>query len=122
MHKIKSLVHSFIVFLMLSIIEESCVSHEFTQYTCTDDEVSYATDVDIIVKSKCAITGCHNGDNGLDNNWTDFTLFQAKAESGKVKTSVVNRSMPPSDSPNGPLTQEEINTIACWTDQGSQNN
>ena len=113
---------SLFITLMVLIIIDSCVSHDFPEYTCTNEAVSYALDVDPIVDTKCAITGCHNGDNGAEKNWTDFSLFQSKAESGIVKFRVTNRIMPPADSPAGPLTQEEINTIACWADQGAQNN
>jgi hypothetical protein len=70
--------------------------------------------------TKCAISGCHNGDNGASRNWTEFDKFQQHAST--VKRYVVDHIMPPSGSPAGPLTQEQINTISCWVDQGAKNN
>lgn len=105
---------------MLSFLEESCVSHDFPSYTCSDPAVSYSSDIDPIIMAKCAISGCHNGDNGDNKNWTDFSLFQSKSD--LVRFRVTNRIMPPPNSPAGPLNQEEINAIACWADQGAQNN
>lgn len=105
---------------MLSVLEESCVSHDFPSYACTDEAVSYSADVNPIIRTKCAISGCHNGDNGDNRDWTNFSLFQSKND--VVKSRVVSRVMPPPNSPAGQLSQEEISTIACWADQGAKNN
>ena len=99
----------------------SCVYHDFPQYVC-DEEMSFAEDVKPILSMKCAISGCHNGDMGPDLNWTNFEQFSKRVQSGLVKYRVTHRIMPPSFSPEGPLTQEQINTIACWADQGGLNN
>jgi hypothetical protein len=116
MFKTISIQRLFMGFLLMAAVFGSCVSHEYVPYTCPDEPVSYAEDVDPIVKTKCAISGCHNGDNGDDKNWTDFEKFQAKSQTAKTK--ILNGTMPKT----GSLTQEEIATIACWVDQGSQNN
>jgi len=100
---------------------ESCVYHDFPEYVC-EEQISFAEDVLPIIQTKCAVSGCHNGDMGPDLTWTDFDQFHARAESGLVKYRVTNHIMPPSYSPAGPLSQEQINTIACWADQGALNN
>lgn len=107
-----------LLFFTVLLIAESCVNHDFPQYTCGPDPVSYSEDVNAIVMNRCAVSGCHNGDNGDDKNWTDFSLFQSKSETARAY--VIDRIMPPDGAT--PLTQEEVNTIACWVDQGSQNN
>lgn len=99
----------------------SCVSHDFPEYVC-EDTYSFAEDIRPIIETKCAVSGCHNGDMGPDLNWTNFEKFHQRAASGLVKYRVTNRIMPPSFSPAGPLSQEQINTIACWADQGALNN
>ncbi len=104
------------VILMVSL--DSCVSHDFPEYVCTDT-YSFAEDVKPIIETKCAISGCHNGDQGPDLNWTNFEEFHKRAASGLVKFRVTHRIMPPSYSPAGPLTQDQINAIACWSDQGA---
>jgi hypothetical protein len=110
------------LFATLVFLEASCASHEFPSYTCPPEQISFAADINPIILSKCAITGCHNGENGADKNWTNFDIFQEEAGIGLVKSYVVNRIMPPAGSSAGPLSQEQINAIACWVDQGAQNN
>lgn len=105
----------------LMVVLDACVSHDFPEYTCTDTP-SFSEDIRPIIQTKCALSGCHNGDMGPDLNWTIFQNFHQRAESGLVKFRVTNRIMPPDYSQGGPLTQEQINTIACWTDQGAFNN
>jgi hypothetical protein len=68
------------------------------------------------------LSGCHNGDMGPDLNWTSFEQFHKRASRGEVKFRVTNRIMPPADSPGGALSQEQIDAIACWSDQGALNN
>ena len=99
----------------------SCVYHDFPEYVCSED-YSFAADIRPIIETKCAISGCHNGDMGPDLNWTDFEKFHQRAVSGLVTHRVTNRIMPPSFSPAGPLSREQINAIACWSDQGALNN
>lgn len=116
----KFVVAGFLIFVSL-LVMDSCVSHDFPEYSCTA-EYTFSEDIKPIIETKCAISGCHNGDMGAELNWTDFEQFHARASSGLVKFRVTHRIMPPSESPAGPLTQEQINAIACWSDQGALNN
>ena len=109
------------VFTILILCLNACVSHDFPVYVC-EDTYTFAEHVKPIIETKCAISGCHNGDMGPDLNWTDFGEFHERAASGLVKFRVTHRIMPPSNSSGGPLTQEQINAIACWSDQGALNN
>lgn len=99
----------------------ACVSHDFPEYVCAD-AYTFAADIKPIIETKCAISGCHNGDMGPDLNWNDFDQFHQRAASGLVKYRVTHGIMPPSRSAEGPLSQEQITAIACWTDQGALNN
>ncbi len=114
----RSLVGFFSLVVILMVALDACVSHDFPEYVCTDT-YSFAADVKPIIETKCAISGCHNGDLGAEVNWTNFEEFQKRATSGLVKFRVTHRIMPPSNSPAGPLTQDQINAIACWSDQGA---
>lgn len=107
--------------LVLIMPMESCVSHDFPEYVC-DQQYTFSEDVRPIIETKCAISGCHNGDLGEEVNWNIFEQFHERAESGLVTSRVTHRIMPPSNSPAGPLSQEQINAIACWADQGAINN
>jgi hypothetical protein len=78
--------------------------------------VSYANDIKPIFDASCAIPGCHNGDNGSSTNWNVFSNVQNNAQQIKIRTQ--NRSMPL----DGTLTQNQIDIIACWVDDGAKNN
>jgi hypothetical protein len=122
MNRYRTPVYFLILFTFLALLQESCASHEFPTYTCPTEPISYINDVHPIIISRCAISGCHNGDNGADKNWTNFDLLQEEAQNGLVHYNVVNRIMPLASSTGGPLSQEQIAIIACWVDQGAQNN
>ena len=111
-----------ICFLIIPLLMPgACVSHDFSAYACTET-YSFAADIKPIIETKCAISGCHNGDMGPNLNWTNFEQFHKRASSGLVKYRVTHGIMPPPFSTEGPLSQEQITAIACWTDQGALNN
>ncbi len=74
----------------------------------------YAT-IKNIIDLNCAISGCHNGDNGASRNWTLFENVKENATNIRARTS--NRTMPPA----GNLSQEQIDLIACWVGEGANN-
>ncbi|MCB0494457.1 MAG: hypothetical protein KDC93_18795 [Cyclobacteriaceae bacterium] len=78
--------------------------------------VSFDVQIKPIINTKCAITGCHNGDNGANRNWTVFSNVKANAANIKMLTG--NRTMPQT----GSLTQDQIDLIACWVDDGAKDN
>jgi len=110
--------------LVALVAVDACVNHDIPQYTCDSEPLNYNDDILPIVQAKCAIPDCHNGGPplGPDYNWTVYENLAQRAESGILKFNVVNRVMPKAESPNGPLSQEQINTIACWVDQGYPEN
>jgi hypothetical protein len=113
-----------ILFLVgVAFVQKSCVSHDFPTYVPCDNSVivSFENDVRPIIQTKCAIEGCHNGGTTLPN-WNDFSTFQDHARNGSVKNFVIHRIMPRAESTQGPLSQDQINTIACWIDQGAIDN
>lgn len=117
--KAKLLAFSLAVFFI-----QSCVYDELPEPVppgpC-DAPVSYATQVQPIVSTNCAIPGCHNGDNGPDKNWTVFATFQSK--SAQVKDRINRPAGTPGHMPAvGSITDDEIQTITCWVDQGAPNN
>ena len=91
----------------------------------TEREVTYATDVAAIIQNNCVI--CHRpGGIGPMNL---VTYQDARRYARRIKEQVANRIMPPYyyDRDVGiqdlqedwRLTQEEINTIVAWVDQGA---
>lgn len=94
-------------------------------------QISYTDQIQPIFNSNC--TGCHMGGGAATLNLTDYNGMMAGGVSGLVVISgdhynseLYNRitlpegaagSMPPND----PLSQEEINLIADWINEGANN-
>jgi hypothetical protein len=68
-----------------------------------------------LLAANCAVSGCHDGKSGIPD-WTIKTNVINKASLIKQKTQ--NKSMPKV----GSITDAEIQTIACWVDDGALNN
>jgi len=79
--------------------------------------LSYANDIVPIISSKCSVTGCHNGDLGESRNWSKYANVKNNALT--IKTRTANRSMPAGGLT---LTQEQIDKIGCWVDDGAPEN
>lgn len=76
--------------------------------------VSFSASISPLIKNKCAISGCHNG-----TQFPDFRVFKnVHDNAAKIKTLTGDGTMPQ----EGSLTQEEINLIACWVDDGALEN
>jgi len=76
--------------------------------------VSYEASIKSIIENNCAISGCHNG--SVSPNLTSFSTIQSRASSIKTKTG--NKSMPKGSS----LSQQQIDLISCWVNDGALNN
>ena len=81
------------------------------------ETVPFATDVESIIATNCAIPGCHaSGTPRVP--LTNHAEIQAAVNDHNLGTRVENGSMPPS----GPLPSADIEAIRCWIAQGAQNN
>lgn len=76
---------------------------------------SWATDIKPILEKSCAITGCHNGVS-RSTNFKEYV--SAKSQASSIKSKTRDRSMPL----DGTLTQNQIDLISCWVDDGALNN
>lgn len=79
-------------------------------------ETSYASDIQPIFEVKCNLSGCHDSGTG-SRDWTKFSNIKSKA--GSIKARTANRSMPVGGLL---LTQQQIDIIGCWVDDGAPNN
>lgn len=95
----------------------NCSASEMVNVPRGDTGTSYNTQIKNIITTNCAVSGCHNGDNGANINWTVFD--NVKNNAGNIKTRTQNKSMPPD---GRTITAEEIALIACWIDDGAKNN
>jgi hypothetical protein len=76
---------------------------------------SYTSEVGPIIMNNCAVTGCHSGSQSP--NFSTFSNVQANAE--RIKSRTQSGSMPPG---GRTLTNEQIQLIACWVDDGAKDN
>ncbi len=81
-----------------------------------DTGTSFANDIKPILDTKCTFAGCHNGDNGASRNWTVFD--NVKNNAANIKKRTADKTMPK----DGTLTEEQINLIGCWVDDGAKSN
>ena len=76
--------------------------------------VSWTNDIKPIMENSCALSGCHNG-----SSRPDLRKFEtAKSNAKSIKSKTQDRSMPR----EGTLTQQQIDMIACWVDDGALQN
>jgi len=80
--------------------------------------VSYANQIQEIMETNCTISGCHDGESGIPD-WTDLSNVQSNSTNIKSRTAA--GTMPPSSSGLS-LTQDEVDAIGCWVDDGALDN
>jgi len=77
--------------------------------------ISYQASVADIMKTSCAVTGCHVAGTGRQDFET-FSVIQANAND--IKTRTQSGNMPR----NSSITEEQKQAIACWVDDGAMDN
>ena len=80
--------------------------------------ISFAAFIKPIIDNNCAVAGCHVAGTGLPN-WTILSEIQLRASGIKALTG--SRVMPPPGS-NRSLTDQQIERIACWVNDGAIDN
>lgn len=78
--------------------------------------ISYQNEIKPIFDVNCNLSGCHGAGTGT-RDWTRFDNVQSKASQIKARTA--NKSMPIGGLT---LTQNQIDLIGCWVDDGAANN
>lgn len=111
MHKVLAC----LLVVVILTIQQACVYNDLPEPSCMPGEVSYVADIKPIIETKCLLSGCHGSDPGLPN-WGLLSELQASAP--EVKRRTRDRSMPAT----GTLTQQQIDLITCWVDDGAPSN
>jgi len=94
--------------------------------TCaTPEEVSFSTDIQPIMDTSCAYSGCHTV-SFSSGDFTSYEELAEKAESGSLLARVVNnKDMPPSYAPDDKpqeLSSCDIELVLSWINAGYPNN
>lgn len=80
--------------------------------TCDGSHPTYQSEIKSIIDSRCATSNCHP-------NFNTYEGLQPELEGGDFRREVLeNQSMPQGSS----LTQDQINTIQCWVNDGYPEN
>jgi len=74
------------------------------------------TEIQALVQSNCATSGCHDGTQSPDFRVDANILGQA----GRIRARTSARTMPPSG--NNTLSNDQIANIVCWVGDGAQGN
>ncbi len=88
-----------------------------TTVDCNVVNARFATDINPIIQTKCAISGCHNSAMAGGVRYTDYASIQANAARINARV-VVTKDMPTT----GPLSDADINKLKCWIQAGAPNN
>jgi len=107
-----------IIIYLLALTLYSCSYNSFEDKGIEEADcsgVSFSASISPIISTNCALPQCHGGSPFLPD-FREFSIIQSKA--AKIRTRTQNRSMPQI----GSLTQQEIDLIACWVDDGALDN
>ena len=85
------------------------------------DSVKYSRTIKPIVMANCAIPTCHVPGGQGSGDFTTFTDFYAKAQSGALKARVID-GVPGFMPAAGRLPDDKIEKIKCWLNAGAPNN
>ncbi|MEK6781453.1 MAG: hypothetical protein AABY93_07090 [Bacteroidota bacterium] len=97
---------------------EGCIISVSAPVARGNTGISFKDEIKTIIDTNCAVSGCHNGDNGVSRNWSVFETLKSNATSVKERTTA--KSMPPAG--KTALTDEQIAKIACWVEDGAADN
>lgn len=112
----------YIYIISLAIISSICLQSCFydnEEYIygsedCGSNPTSYQTQIDPVISQNCAVSGCHADlQEPLLNDVNAVQNFASK-----INNVVQNGTMPPT----GSLSDEDINLINCWINQGALDN
>ena len=93
-----------------------------TVTACDTANITYAVDIEPIISTNCATSGCHVSGGSGPGNFTTYSGLKAKVDMG-VNGTVEHRVVVLKDMPlGGSLTQDEIFKIDCWIQDGAPNN
>jgi hypothetical protein len=97
----------------VTLIDGNCNT---TQQVLIPSGVSYKDTIEPIFQTNCNTSNCHNGDRSNLPNFNNFSEVVNKA--AEIKKRTADKSMPV----NGSLTDQEIQLIACWINDGAKDN
>lgn len=123
--KQKDMARLFFFIIIATILVQSCYyDKEELLYPgstaavdCTTINAKFGADVQPLITSKCATSGCHDATAAGGITLENYAQISGAKDRVNAR-SVVEKTMPSS----GPLQQSEVNIIKCWIESGALNN
>ncbi len=121
------------ILLGVTLVFTACSSDElpppYVPTFCETQMVTYDNQIAPIIASSCGYVGCHDGSNA-PGNYDSYAGLQGIINDGKFKSRVIDvredpeMGMPPDYATDGPmdLTDEQIELIQCWINDGYPEN
>ena len=103
---------AFVLFLMV-LYSSSCKKNDFTP-TCDGSTPTYDSTISSIINSSCTSSGCH-GTGSSNGVFTSYTGIKSVLDNGKFEKEVLEKQSMPR---GGSLTQDQLNQLQCWMEQG----
>ena len=86
-------------------------------FDCNGVTSTFAATVKPIIQANCLSSGCH--DAASTNGPGPLTTYEkVRDAAARIRPAIISRTMPK----GGSLTADQIKSIVCWIDNGSQNN
>ncbi len=79
--------------------------------------IRLSVEIKAIIDASCAVTGCHISGGAAPISFTSLANIQSSAS--LIKTKTASGEMPKG---GAKLSQEKLDAIACWVDDGAPNN
>ncbi len=115
--RVRKLFSIFIVIILFS----GCTYDNLELNPCERIAVKYSESIVPLIQSRCALSGCHNGDSTSVGNFNLYDEVKTRVANGQFELKVFeSKSMPPTTLP--PLTIKQFNLLKCWVDAGAPNN
>lgn len=114
---------SYLIFIFAGLALSSCKKDtvEDIGVDCPD-EISYASDVATILATSCNTSGCHNAAGSAAG--FVFENHSQVSDNATIILNVIRHEAGFSPMPKfaAKLSDEQINKVACWIEQGKLNN
>ena len=109
----------FIPIILLTIFLTSCYNdneEELYGLECDTKDLTYSKNIEKIISTSCAISGCHVVGNGR-SIYDSYANLKKDVDNGTVLAKVItNKSMPPA----GSLSECDYSMIEEWIKQGAK--
>jgi len=127
----KKIIKYFLLFAILLLIscDDTITSEDIDKLVMPDSNVSYAQHIAPVFEVKCV--GCHNDQRKEGSvNLSSYTnviadpriLFRGEADNSVLVWTIEGLPGVQPMPPYGPLTQNHINGIKTWINEGANNN